>query len=179
LRIQQLTLMSYPIHPKPVSAMTTFTRKHLIKPCILLGIIALMCVGCKSDDKKDDQPIPNDNAFIAGNWKLKAHITHKKINDKVSDLDDTAGLFITTPCLKGTTFVFQADGIFKFSDNCDWGTAGFYTNAPFTLSADHTTLYITDKDKIINKFRMEYSGNIITIINGDDISSSNAVLEKI
>ena len=157
--------------------MKTFVPKHLPQVGILL--VFLMLTGCDKENKKDDQPAPNDNAFIAGNWKLKAHITHNNLNGKISDVDDTKSLFITTPCLKGTTFVFQADGTFKFSDNCDWGTAGFYTNAPFTLSTDHTTLYVTDTDKTINRFKVVFNGNIVTIINGDDISSSNAVLEKI
>lgn len=143
---------------------------------ILLGSIVLC--SCKEENKLNP-PSPNDNAFIAGEWKLKTHIIHRNVSGTASDLDDTNSLYILIPCLKGTTFVFKSEGIFKFSDDCDWTGAGFYTNEPFTLSVDHAILQVTDKDKSIHKFKVELNGNKMTLVDGDDIQANKLLFEKI
>lgn len=157
--------------------METLNRLNPFK--VLTILVLFFLLGCSKS--KDDKPAvtPNDNAFIAGNWKLQKHITHNNLNGNVSDVDDTNSLFILIPCLKSTTFVFQSDGVFKFSDSCDWTNAGFYTNEPFTLTTDHLNLLMTDTDKSINKFKVEFSGNTVVITDGDDIHASKTTLVKI
>lgn len=156
------------------------TRLKSIRRILPVGMFVLFFgLSSCTEEKKSDPQTPNDNAFIVGQWRLKSHITHRNLNGSASDIDDTKSLFILIPCLENTTFVFQSDGKFKFSDSCDWTTAGFYSNEPYSLSVDHTTLLVTDKDKSIHKFKIAINGSMMTIIDGDDIQASKVVMERV